>query len=100
MAKKGDWVRIHSIILKPGERAPQVPEDTAIVPLEMWVKGEILQDADIGDIVCVRTPAGREISGTLLAGGLDYNHSFGDFVPELHQIGPMLRRMLKEGQNA
>lgn len=100
MANKGDWVRIHSVILKPDERAPQVPEDTSKVPLEMWVKGRLLQEAEIGETVRIRTAAGREVSGTLLSGGLDYNHSFGNFVPELHQIGPMLRQKLKEVPNA
>ena len=37
MAKKGDWVLTHNIILTPQQRAPQVPEDTHGVPLEMWV---------------------------------------------------------------
>ena len=27
MAKKGDWVLTHNIILTPQQRAPQVPED-------------------------------------------------------------------------
>ena len=35
MPKQGDWVRIHSVVLSPDQRAPQVPEDTAGVPLEM-----------------------------------------------------------------
>ena len=39
MAKKGDWVLIHKIVLSPEERAPQVPDDTKKVPLEMWIKG-------------------------------------------------------------
>ncbi len=43
-AKKGDWVKIHSIVLQPEERAPQVPEDTKKVPLETWVKGFLLDD--------------------------------------------------------
>lgn len=100
MPKKGDWVRIHSIVLKPSQRAPQVPEDTAKVPLEMWVKGELLMDADVGDTVRVLTSAGRELEGSLLTGGLDYQHSFGDFVPQLHQIGPMLLRKLREVHDA
>ena len=100
MANKGDWVRIHSVILKPDERAPQVPDDTGKVPLEMWVKGELLGDAEIGETVHIRSAANREVSGTLLSGGLDYNHSFGNFVPELQQIGPMLRQKLKEARNA
>ena len=28
MAKKGDWVRIHSIVLKADERTAKLPEDT------------------------------------------------------------------------
>jgi len=39
LAKKGDWVQIQVTILHPEERAPQVPEDTKKVPLEMRVKG-------------------------------------------------------------
>jgi sulfur transfer protein SufE len=37
-AKKGDWVQVYRVVLEAGERAPQVPEDTAKVPLEMKVK--------------------------------------------------------------
>lgn len=48
MAKKGDWVQIHSIVLRPGERAAGVPEDTAKAPLEMWVKGYLVSDAAMG----------------------------------------------------
>ncbi len=100
MSKKGDWVRIHSVILEPDERAAQVPADTSKVPFEMWVKGELLQDAQVGETVCVRTAAGREVCGSLLLDGLDYSHSFGHFIPELRQIGPMLHRKLKEGEDA
>ena len=28
MAEKGDWVRIHSIVLKADERTAKLPEDT------------------------------------------------------------------------
>ena len=38
MVKKGTWVLIHRNILEPEERAPQVPDDTKKVPLEMWIK--------------------------------------------------------------
>ena len=38
-AKKGDWVRIHNIVLEVGERAPNIPEDTQEIPLELWDKG-------------------------------------------------------------
>ena len=55
MVKKGEWVRIHKIILQPSERAPQVPEDTKKVPLEMWDKGYLQEDANMGDEVKVIT---------------------------------------------
>jgi hypothetical protein len=95
MANKGDWVRIHSIVLEPGQRAPQVPEDTARVPLEMWVKGYLQRDAQTGEQVSVLTRCGRLVEGTLLEGGLDYTHSFGAYVPEVTQIGDMVRARLR-----
>lgn len=90
MPKQGDWVRIHSVVLSPDQRAPQVPEDTAGVPLEMWVKGYLTEDAQVGDAVTVRTAAGRLAQGTLTEGGLNYTHSFGDNVPELRQVAAMV----------
>ena len=33
MAKKGDWVRIHKIILKAEERTGKLPEDSQKVPV-------------------------------------------------------------------
>ena len=47
MAKKGDWVQIHNIVLKPEERSSALPEDTKKHPLEMWVKGYLQADAII-----------------------------------------------------
>ena len=96
MAQKGNWVRIHQVVLTPDARAPQVPEDTAKVPLELWVKGELLQDADTGDTVQVRTRAGRVVAGTLLAGEVDYTHTFGKTMPELRLVGDMVRNRLRE----
>ena len=39
MAKKGDWVRIHAIVLKAEERTAKLPSDTQKCDLEMWTKG-------------------------------------------------------------
>jgi len=65
-AKRGDWVRIHKIILEVGERSPNIPEDTQNVPLEMWDKGFLLnENANIGDIVEIETYIGRKIEGNL-----------------------------------
>lgn len=52
MAKHGDWVRIHTTVLKAEERTARIPEDTKKCDLEMWTKG-CLQDekAELGDQV-------------------------------------------------
>lgn len=87
MAKKGDWVRIHSVILQPDERAATVPDDTKLVPLELWIKGYLATDASLGDTVSVTTRTGRAVSGELVDETPHYSHSFGDFVPELQRAG-------------
>lgn len=99
MAKKGDWVLVHNIVLEPSERAPQVPEDTKKVPLETWVKGFLEADAQIGDAVTVKTVTGRTVSGKLVDVEPSYSHSFGDYVPELHHIGFKLREILFGGES-
>lgn len=97
MAKKGDWVRIHSVILAPEQRSSAVPEDTKRVPLELWTKGYLLSDAEIGDETSVTTRTGRTVSGELVEVGPHYEHSFGDFVPELQQAGDEAVRFLFGG---
>jgi len=96
-AIKGDWVKIHNIVLNPDQRAPQVPEDTKQVPLEMWIKGFIENDAEMGDTVSITTYTGRKMEGTLVEIKPTYTHSFGDNVPELLQIGLQLREILFGG---
>ncbi len=83
MVKKGTWVQLHSVVLKPGERAPQVPQDTAQAPLEQWVKGWLLADAEIGQPAQVKTRTGRTVTGTLVKENPAFDHGFGGFVPEL-----------------
>ena len=97
MANKGDWVRIHSVILQPGERAAAVPEDTKRVPLEQWTKGYLQADAALGEEASVVTRTGRLVSGTLVDDAPHYTHSFGDFVPELQQAGDEAFRYLFGG---
>lgn len=96
-AKKGDWVKIHSIVLKPEQRAPQVPDDTKKVSLETWVKGFLLEEASIGDLVEVKTYTGRLVKGTLVEVAPTFRHSFGENIPELLEIGLQLRSILFGG---
>lgn len=96
-AKKGDWVRIHNTVLEPGDRSPNLPKDTQEVPLEMWVKGFLLnEEANIGDEVEVETYIGRKTKGTLIEVNPYWKHDFGKVVPELFYIGKQLRDMLEE----
>lgn len=97
MIEKGTWVLIHRVILEPSERAPQVPEDTRKVPLEMWIKGYLNEDAEIGDKVEVKTRTGRSETGTLLEAGPHYKHDFGAYVPELQMINDQVRDILFGG---
>lgn len=94
-AKKGDWVRIHDIVLEVGERASNLPEDTKSVPLEMWDKGFLLEEeAEIGDKVKVETYIGRTVEGTLIEINPFWEHDFGKAVPELLYIGRQARELL------
>lgn len=96
-AKKGDWVQIHQIVLKPEERAPQVPDDTKQVPLELWVKGYALTEATIGEQVEIETTTGRKVKGELVAINPRYIHSFGEFVPELLRVDKQVKEILFGG---
>lgn len=92
--KKGEFVRIHSIVLSPSERSSNLPEETRKVPLEMWDKGFLLEDANLGDEVEVRTITNRIIKGKLIEVNPVYRHNYGEFVPELLQIGLQARGIL------
>lgn len=96
--EKGAWVRVHEIVLTPDKRAMNLPEDTKKVPLEMWVKGFLMEAANIGDKVKIQTITGREVTGTLLEVNPSYDHDFGKFVPEILKIGLQLKGILWEGE--
>lgn len=99
MAEKvdaGTWVEIHAIVLPNDERAPQVPEDTRQVPLEMRVKGFLVEAASLGEQTEIVTPVGRRLRGVLDRVNPAYNHSFGPPIAELSTIGQELRAMLRE----
>lgn len=97
MVKKGTWVLIRRTILEPSERAPQVPDDTKKVPLQMWIKGYLEKDAEIGEEVEVITRTGRKERGTLQEAEPYYKHDFGKFVPELQVINEQVREVLFGG---
>lgn len=92
---EGTWVEIHRIVLAPGERAPQVPEDTRRVPLEMRVKGFLVAPASLGDEVEVVTPAGRRQRGRLAEINPPYTHGFGPPIAALSAVGKEVRDVLR-----
>jgi hypothetical protein len=85
--RKGTWVEIEQVVLKPEERAPTLPEETKKVPYVLRVSGFLSEDADLGQDVRIQTIIGRELRGTLVVVNPSYTHSFGSTVPELLTIG-------------
>lgn len=98
MAKKGDWVQIHTVVLPPEERSSALPEDTKANPLEMWVKGYLQQDAEIGEEAEVITRTGRRARGEVVKVNPYFEHNFGFFIPEVLEIGNTVRKITFGGE--
>lgn len=92
---QGVWVEIHREVLAAGERAPQTPEDTRRVPLEMRVRGVLAAAAALGEEAQIVTAAGRRLAGRLAAANPAYDHGFGAPIPELTPIGEEARAILR-----
>ncbi|HEY5604410.1 MAG TPA: 2-amino-4-oxopentanoate thiolase subunit OrtA [Gammaproteobacteria bacterium] len=93
--KPGTWVEIYHVILDAGERAPKLPEDTRHLPLEMRMKGWLVETASLNEAAEVKTPSGRLMRGTLVAINPAYTHGFGGPIPELTPIGSEVRALLR-----
>ncbi|MFH0993635.1 MAG: 2-amino-4-oxopentanoate thiolase subunit OrtA [bacterium] len=94
MVDKGTWVQIHRMVLPVGSRAANVPASTQNVPFEMWDKGWLDADAEMGNQVTVTTATGRTESGTLIAVNPSYRHDYGAFVPEIPEIDRIVKAAL------
>ena len=86
MIDKGTYVRIRKTLLKPEERSNNLPKETKKVPYKMWIKGYLLEEADLFDIVKIRTITGRIETGRLKEVHPPYKHSYGDYVSEILEI--------------
>jgi len=95
LIRSGAWVEIQSIVLAPHQRAPHIPQDTKLLPLEMRVKGFLSADAALGDQVEIVTVTGRHLRGTLAAVNPAYTHGFGAPVAELLAVGGEVRALLR-----
>ena len=96
MIKSGTWVSIRCIILKANERTGSIPVDTAKTPLLMWIKGWLLEDSEIGQTAEIRTVTGRFESGVLEEALPSIPVNYGDFIPEVLEIGQSARKILLE----
>ena len=95
----GSWVELHRIALGSDERASHLPEDTRQLPLEMRLKGFLVNAATVGEEAEIETVTGRRLRGTLSEVNPAYTHTFGPPIPELATIGAEARAMLhKEGE--
>lgn len=83
MALKNTYVEIEKIVLTKEERADHIPEDTKKKPLVMRVKGFLLNDGQLGDMVLIQTITKRIESGILRVERPYFSHSFGHFVEEV-----------------
>ena len=94
VVKEGAYVQIHKIVLSANERSPQVPVDTSKVPLEMFVKGFLLNDAILGEQVKIKTVTNRIEEGTLIDAKPTHHHNFGDYVPEVITMSRTIKNFM------
>ncbi|QWC00395.1 2-amino-4-ketopentanoate thiolase [Mycoplasmatota bacterium] len=99
MIKKDTWVQIKKTILEPEERTGNIPEETKKVPLLMWVKGHLQNDANLGDTVEIKTLTGRYETGVMVEANPAYMHTYGKFVPEILEIDRLLKKTLFGGES-
>ena len=96
MIKKGTWVEIEEIVLTPEDRAKNIPEETRITPLKCWIRGNCLEDCDLGDEVEVETNIGRIVKGKVVEVEPGYYHTFGKYVSEMGNVGKQARQIIGE----
>lgn len=99
MIEKNTWVCLRRTVLAAEERAPGIPADTAGCPLMVWVRGALLSNAEVGSEATVRTRTGRVERGFLEEVQPQYSLGYGDFIPELQQIGSQARDILFGGDH-
>ena len=84
---KGTWVEVERIITRPGDRIPGPAKDLVRPPTVVRVSGFLMEDAELGQQVRIRTIIGNEHAGKLRIENPGYGHSFGNTFPELMRSG-------------
>jgi hypothetical protein len=90
----GAWVEVQQVVLTAGNRAPNVPADTAAVDFVARIRGFLSADARLGGEATVRTLAGRSVTGRLTVVNPRNPADFGDPVPDLLRLGESAREAL------
>ena len=80
------YVEIYRMILPPEERSSNLPIETKRVPFEMRLRGQLLKEASIGDMVEIVTASKRIERGILVSVNPFFGHNFGHYVPMMTTI--------------
>ena len=91
----GSWVEVRQVVLRAGERAPNVPADTAAVDFVARIRGFLVTDASVGERAAIRTLAGRQVDGVLADVNPRNPADFGRPVAELLRVGVDARHGLE-----
>lgn len=83
---KGTWVEVERVVTRPGERIGVLGRDPRAAQV-VRVAGFLLEDAELGQQVRVRTIVGNEHTGKLRIENPGYGHSFCHTFPDLPHIG-------------
>jgi len=83
---EGTFVRVRKHLLKQGERSEAVPEDTAQVPFKSWIKGRLLEEAELYESASIVTATGRVVKGTVKEVHPKYRHDYGNYVEEIQKM--------------
>lgn len=98
-AKKGTYVQISTVLLKPEERAENLPEITSKSPLTAWIKGELMTEAELYEQATIKTLTGRFLRGDLKEIEPRHKHDFGNYVEELDRIRAIIKKEMWDVQN-
>lgn len=82
------------MVLRAGERAPNVPDDTTRVDFVARIRGFLTADAALGESATIRTLTGRSVEGVLTTLEPRNPADFGNPIPELLRLGADARERL------
>ncbi|MUL81358.1 MULTISPECIES: 2-amino-4-oxopentanoate thiolase subunit OrtA [unclassified Mycolicibacterium] len=93
-APVGAFVTVERVLLEAGQRAANLPADTAMTPLVAHINGFATEPAQVGRDVDVVTLSGRTVRGVAVNLYPAHTHGFGGPDPEILAIAPRVRAWL------